>query len=156
MNGLTAVHVFFIISGFYMALILIEKYAKSEKPYFTFITNRLLRIYPMYWIILLLMIYVDFSQIQSINIKDIVMSIPHAATHYLGDKKLVGTLSDITLLVRPDYFNIDMFRAGGYPLISPAWSLVLELCFYLVAPVLVFLKKKYLFFLCVVSWIIYF
>jgi len=48
MNGLMAVHVFFIISGFYMAFIVINKYSKSKKPYFTFISNRFLRIYPIY------------------------------------------------------------------------------------------------------------
>jgi peptidoglycan/LPS O-acetylase OafA/YrhL len=47
-----AVQAFYIISGFYMAMILTEKYARKES-YKLFITNRFLRLYPIYWIVLL-------------------------------------------------------------------------------------------------------
>jgi peptidoglycan/LPS O-acetylase OafA/YrhL len=41
---------FFIISGFYMSLILNEKY--RNRPVAAFYTSRLLRLFPLYWIIL--------------------------------------------------------------------------------------------------------
>ncbi|MCF8321913.1 MAG: acyltransferase family protein [Flavobacterium sp.] len=53
-GGKTAVQAFYIISGFYMTLILNEKYIGNNNSYKLFITNRFLRLYPIYWIILLL------------------------------------------------------------------------------------------------------
>lgn len=48
-----AVQTFYIISGFYMALILNEKYVGANGSYKLFLTNRLLRLYPIYWTVLL-------------------------------------------------------------------------------------------------------
>lgn len=44
-NGITAVECFFIISGFYMALVLDTKYSQT----WTFYYNRAVRIYPLYF-----------------------------------------------------------------------------------------------------------
>jgi peptidoglycan/LPS O-acetylase OafA/YrhL len=52
-QGQIAVEIFFMISGFYMALILIEKYNKKT-DYKIFISNRLLKIFPTYWLILVI------------------------------------------------------------------------------------------------------
>src|ERR1035437_2129809 len=52
-GGQLAVEVFFIISGFYMALILCEKYNKASDRKI-FIGNRLLKIFPIYWVIFIL------------------------------------------------------------------------------------------------------
>jgi len=56
-GGITSVHAFFIISGFYMALILNEKYVTKDS-YKLFITNRLLRLYPVYWVMFVITIIV--------------------------------------------------------------------------------------------------
>ena len=54
-GGHLAVRLFFIISGFYMALILTTKYtADHPNRYWLFISNRFLRIYPSYYVILIL------------------------------------------------------------------------------------------------------
>lgn len=55
-GDLLAVELFYVISGFYMALILNEKYVSPKNVYKLFITNRLLKLYPAYWFILILMI----------------------------------------------------------------------------------------------------
>ena len=49
-----AVQCFYIISGFYMSLILNEKYLKGTNR--LFYSNRALKIYPIYWTILALLI----------------------------------------------------------------------------------------------------
>lgn len=73
-GGEIAVQSFFIISGFYMSLVLDRKYdaAANLTNYKLFITNRLLRLYPIYWIILILTIFgllvVDFSKISDFEI----------------------------------------------------------------------------------------
>jgi peptidoglycan/LPS O-acetylase OafA/YrhL len=48
-NGGVAVQSFFVISGFYMALILSGKYA--GRGVFVFYRARFLRLYPAYWIV---------------------------------------------------------------------------------------------------------
>jgi len=54
-GGHLAVRLFFIISGFYMALILTTKYtADHPNRYWLFISNRFLRIYPCYYVVLIL------------------------------------------------------------------------------------------------------
>jgi peptidoglycan/LPS O-acetylase OafA/YrhL len=54
-GGHLAVRLFFIISGFYMALILSTKYtAEQPNRYWLFITNRFLRIYPTYYVVFIL------------------------------------------------------------------------------------------------------
>jgi peptidoglycan/LPS O-acetylase OafA/YrhL len=54
-GGHLAVRLFFIISGFYMALILSTKYTVGQPHrYWLFITNRFLRIYPTYYVVLIL------------------------------------------------------------------------------------------------------
>ena len=51
LDGIRAVEGFFVISGFYMALILNEKYTGKNRSYFLYLSNRLVRIYPVYWLI---------------------------------------------------------------------------------------------------------
>jgi peptidoglycan/LPS O-acetylase OafA/YrhL len=54
--GYLAVQSFYIISGFYMGLVFTEKYQKTERPVWNFYSNRLLRIMPLYWLIVLLIL----------------------------------------------------------------------------------------------------
>ncbi|MES2060821.1 MAG: acyltransferase [Bacteroidota bacterium] len=49
-----AVQSFFVISGFYMSLVLNEKYPKGSNS--LFFKNRALKIYPTYWLILILLV----------------------------------------------------------------------------------------------------
>lgn len=154
-NGIVAVHIFFIISGFYMALILKNKYLKSKNRYYTFITNRFLRIYPLYWLILLLTILVDYFQIHPTNIYTIMQSIYNIIPNYVTARHPLGVVEDITLLVRFDYFSPSMLY-NDLPLVSPAWTLVLELIFYLLAPLLMALKKRYILLLTLLSLCIHF
>jgi len=51
-GGDDAVHAFFILSGFYMSFILNEKYIQANESYRLYISNRFMRIYPAYWVIL--------------------------------------------------------------------------------------------------------
>lgn len=51
-GGKLAVQGFFIVSGFYMSLILNEKYPADGAGTWLFYSNRFLRIYPMYWAVL--------------------------------------------------------------------------------------------------------
>lgn len=50
-SGSLAVKLFFVVSGFYMALILTKRYSHSPGAYFL---NRFLRLYPLFWAALLI------------------------------------------------------------------------------------------------------
>ncbi|HYL19581.1 MAG TPA: acyltransferase family protein, partial [Burkholderiales bacterium] len=54
--GSTAVHCFFVISGFYMAMVLNEKYVPSGASYLDFISSRLFRLAPAYLTVVVLTI----------------------------------------------------------------------------------------------------
>ncbi|RYF62873.1 MAG: acyltransferase, partial [Cytophagaceae bacterium] len=51
MGGSLAVQTFYVISGFYMALILNEKYVDQPHAYRLFLTNRVLRLLPIYYVV---------------------------------------------------------------------------------------------------------
>ena len=55
LSGNLAVQCFYIISGFYMSLVLNEKYV-GHKANFLFYSNRALKIYPIYFVNLVLLI----------------------------------------------------------------------------------------------------
>src|SRR3954467_14245222 len=55
-GGLLSVQLFFMISGYYMALILETKYLTKPDGYRLFLSNRFLRIFPSYFLILFLSI----------------------------------------------------------------------------------------------------
>jgi peptidoglycan/LPS O-acetylase OafA/YrhL len=53
MGAYIAVTAFYVISGFYMSLVLDTKYT-GRRGLLTFYSNRALRLFPVYWIVLLL------------------------------------------------------------------------------------------------------
>ncbi len=147
-NPVVAVESFYIISGFYMALILTEKYTSVR----SFFATRALRIYPMYLVVLL-------------------------ATFLLGAKGSFVSWTTYALRLQPLTLfsliatNIVIFgqdiltflgisaQGGFYPtgdfhtvplpaltflLISQSWTIALELIFYLTAPLLVQRTSKLL------------
>lgn len=146
-----AVEGFFIISGFYMSLILNEKYNKPGS-YKLFITNRLLRIFPAYWVVLFLTLLLSF-----------LVDGMFADSYRLINKDVVGVFSWLMVgfsnmfIVGIDFFNFlqidpttkfftftDDFSSVDISLrpdllmvIPPAWSLSIELFFYFLAPLIV-------------------
>ena len=57
-GGVASVQIFFMISGFYMGLVLNEKYSKNNLR--AFYMNRFLKIFPMYLIVLLFILFLFF------------------------------------------------------------------------------------------------
>jgi len=145
-NSNVAVFSFFVISGFYMSLILDTKYT-GHNAIKTFWVNRFLRIFPVYWITLALtLIFVLLKFYLHIGNED------NAIIHYLNYSQNIGSwkfyadlvnviIRNVTLI-----FNIDYFRGNnsvpGYLLIPQAWTLQVELLFYLIVPFLIKITKK--------------
>jgi peptidoglycan/LPS O-acetylase OafA/YrhL len=151
-GGRFAVQAFFIVSGFYMALILEGPYARV--PARLFYENRLLRIFPTYWVVMALTMgwsvlcglrfgswsrlqpYVDYwavlpattlTWLAGTN----VLLFGHEGAVFLGIEPSNGRL-----FFTPDFARTDPPVFEFMP-VPQAWSLSLELVFYLVAPFLV-------------------
>jgi len=154
----TAVELFFIISGFYMALILSEKY----NSYRLFISNRFLKIYPAYLFVLLVTVACSFVYFLKTHSYDNGMV---GKVLSAREKLSPGALSllilpnitifgqDVLFFLKTDahYHVIFTTNFSDSPLvlirllaIPQAWSISLELMFYLIAPFLVRLSTKWL------------
>ena len=139
--GDTAVQVFFAISGFYMALVLNEKYVDS---YGSFLANRALRLLPLYWITVALSV-----ALQPLNAQ------AWEALATQGLPAIVYVALSQVFLIGQDAVNFLHLPNGmAYYELSPvpqAWTLGLEVLFYLIAPFIVRRPVGLVFALLVVS-----
>lgn len=156
----TAVKSFYVISGFYMAMILSEKYIGNNASYFLYIKNRLLKIYPLYWLTLLVSIFYFF--IVRVFKSEEINVITHFFNYYNKlDFQLIFLLifsnlfiffQDVIIFLGYDFIedkikfaiNYNNFKPPLYTflLIPQAWTVCLELYFYLIAPFLIKVKRK--------------
>jgi peptidoglycan/LPS O-acetylase OafA/YrhL len=122
-----AVIAFFVISGFYMSLIINEKYAKLARGTRRFYLNRALRLYPIHWTIL--------------GLYAVYFTVSDTPSFLLGDARepfwrwLYAIISNVSFLgveVLP-FFG----KENWVFVLGPVWSLGIELCFYLLAPFVV-------------------
>lgn len=143
LNAAVAVLLFFVISGFYMALVVNEKYAPSGPGWIKrFYTARFLRLYPAYAAMCLVMIGWYWWTTS-----------PNAFTSRLplpaGEQALIAVINisvigqdlyelmnhikavQVRALFGPAFFN------GAYMLVGQAWSLSSEIFFYLLVPLVV-------------------
>jgi peptidoglycan/LPS O-acetylase OafA/YrhL len=159
-GGQMAVESFFIISGFYMALILNKKYLDIKHPYKTFIINRFLRIYPTYWIVLLLSVLLSLYWLH--------LGMDNYFNTYVAYARQINLFSllflifshitifgqDLVLFVGLNTHSGNLFLTNNFLQTNPplftfmfipqAWTLALEFMFYLLAPFLVRKSSKIL------------
>lgn len=122
--GHLAVYCFFILSGYWVSLMYETKYSKAKQPLLVFYCSRIFRLLPVYYLISILtfiMLFIfDSEVIEKINFASI-------------DGIIFGLVNLLML-----GYNQLSFQ----PLV-PAWSLDIELQFYLLLPIiLIFLKQK--------------
>jgi len=108
-NAKAAVVGFFVISGFYMALVLKEKYTSKIE----FLANRWLRIYVPY----------------------IVVTVISATYFWPRARRPLGVLFDITLVGQDIAGGLQWVDRGTFVL-PQAWSLSMEITYYLAAALL--------------------
>ncbi|MCX5815293.1 MAG: acyltransferase [Proteobacteria bacterium] len=152
-GGIVSVELFYMISGFYMTLILNRKYIGKEN-YMLFLSNRFLRIYPMYWVILGMTLIISTLSYAVFNNWGILNTY---ATYY--DVISTGTLvslivtnlvvfgQDVVMFLGLDPVKGTMFFTSNFRNTDPqlwrflivpqAWMMGLELLFYLIAPFVV-------------------
>lgn len=130
-----AIHTFFIISGFYMALIINEKYNLKKSAYKVFITNRFLRIYPVYWIALILTGLMLFIRCDS-SLGSCLFVLPQASFINSVLNAIEIFLKNVFLFPFLGYFSPNANSLGNF-IVPISWTLGIELLFYLMAPFIV-------------------
>lgn len=169
-GGVIAVKAFYIISGFYMTLILNEKYIGTNNSYPLFISNRLLRLFPIYWTVLLLTLVVclgmGFSSHGQFWSKlqpwvEYHQQMGPGAALYLVLTNLVLLGQDLAMFLGLDvhsghlFFTADFWKTSPqlytFLLIPQAWTVGLEILFYLIAPFIVRRKPGFIFVLILLS-----
>jgi peptidoglycan/LPS O-acetylase OafA/YrhL len=154
-----AVKAFYIISGFYMSLILNEKYIGKNKSYKLFISNRFMRLYPIYWTVLLLtlalsvfsLFYTNASNplklkcfityFHSLNFWSLLFLVFTNIFIFFQDAVMFMGLNTTT----GNFYFAENFRNTvpalySFLLVPQAWTIGIELTFYLLAPFI--LRKK--------------
>lgn len=151
-GGQVAVESFYMISGFYMALILNEKYT-GEGSYKKFILSRFIRIFPVYWLVLAIVVILSV-------ILYLFMEQPLYLGRYIANynclsmstilffvfENIVVLGQELLYFLKLDElcspqltYHVFSFNHTGYQylFVPQAWSISLEFVFYIIAPFLV-------------------
>ena len=153
-DGPTSVQCFYVISGFYMAMILNEKYV-GPGSYAAFARSRLLRLAPMFLVTLLASVLtaVVLWAVNGIELEPLQRWRHHGSQLPWGEWLLLA-LSNLTVIgqdlliffaVDPAshdlYFTANMHTeplpAWQFQFVPQAWTVAIELTFYSLAPLLV-------------------
>lgn len=152
-GGQVAVQSFYIISGFYMSMILNEKYINSKNSYSLFISNRLLRLFPIYWFVLLLTVLSSFAVYLYTNggnlgrlsiYSENYQSLNFSSLGFLIFTNLFLFGQDVVMFLGLNADTGNLFFTKDFSQTSPplysflllpqAWTIGVELTFYLIAP----------------------
>jgi len=116
--GMSAVLIFFVLSGYWVAAMWRETYSKTRLAYLTYLASRIWRVAP------------DFALCSAIS---------WALLLWRGDAP-----ENIGQLMHQIFSNILILGYNSLPYQAnvPGWSLDVEVQFYLIAPVIIFLVSK--------------
>ena len=153
LNGMEAVQLFYVISGFYMQLILAGKYSSVGQFY----ESRALRIYVPYFAVLLFV--VAGSALSGLLAGKWLALQPYLTPDAWGDSHpaavAAAALTNLTVFGQDALFFVSGTKnippLWPFLVIQPSWTIALELTFYLLAPFLARLSSRVLIALVVTS-----
>ena len=162
-GGVVSVRMFYIISGFLMAMVLSDKYDSPIKFY----KSRLLRLIPVYYCVLFLSILI--SVISYIKTGDsfllgyfsgyrdtvgiigcAILAIPQLSTIGLDVFGFIGIDTTGIIFITETWKHVNGYQ---FLIVPQAWTLGIECWFYLLAPWIIS-RRKVIFFLLALSIII--
>jgi peptidoglycan/LPS O-acetylase OafA/YrhL len=123
--GMSAVLVFFVLSGYWVAAMWRETYSKTRVAYFTYLVSRVWRVAPVF---------------------ALCSAIAWALLVWRGDAP-----GDVGSLTHQMFSNVFILGYNSLPFQAnvPGWSLDMEMQFYLIAPVLIFFVSRNIYLLAV-------
>ncbi len=141
--GFYAVFGFFTLSGYLMTMVLHNTYFKLSSGFEKYTINRLLRVMPAYWVVLLLSAIMAFYYPTISHKIHERMQWPASNGDWLANLTVIG----LTILDG---------RRSMHNLVPPAWSLSVEIIFWILMPFLVRTKLRlYLWGIAAVGYTIY-
>ena len=149
-GGVLAVQLFYVISGYLMSLILLSK---SYDSLHAFYINRFLRLFPIYWVVAILtgFIYLVISTPSSQAFWSVYKSLG-VDSFWLILTNLVLFGQDLIMFtgvengdfgLTSNFQNSEVFVWQGL-LVPQAWTLGVELSFYLIAPFILRDKRRWI------------
>ena len=147
--GSRAVQIFYIISGFLMAMILNGKYADTPRGNWVFYSNRLVKIFVPYLAILFVTVVIclvakaatgNALLLQAWFANAPSMTLPTWAFAVLTNLFIFGQEWGYLLIYRGGslFYSLQAFAeppaASQFIIIGPAWTISIELMFYTIAP----------------------
>ncbi len=144
-GAIIAVRIFFVISGFYMALILNGKYLNSAEDFYW---SRALRLYPVYLATIVVTLIIDTVFLRGGHVKNWSALLSSdsfwaAPALVLANLSFIG-LNDLTVICLEtssgimSFIENDACPAGNplnwYVIVPQAWTLGIEVLFYIIAP----------------------
>jgi peptidoglycan/LPS O-acetylase OafA/YrhL len=136
-----AVILFYIVSGFYMSLILAEKYQRRTGAFFL---NRALRLFPPYYAALLVMALMSWNEL----IPGMVLYAGHLTPHWIFDQ--------LTVVPGAIWQNLTLTMGVGRIMMGDFYTVGLEMIFYALAPLLVLLRTRTLLLMLPFALIVHF
>jgi peptidoglycan/LPS O-acetylase OafA/YrhL len=156
LDGGIAVISFFIISGFYMSMVISQKYRHLPNGRRRFFVNRFLRIFPLYFVAMVLQqVVFSIDGVKTVFTSTLGYSLPtHLTLIFLNFFKLgqdywqtfvevfstnrtFGTTSTLQSLCTSIFGSNAFVYHPGALLVAQGWSLASELTYYLIAPTIV-------------------
>jgi peptidoglycan/LPS O-acetylase OafA/YrhL len=129
-SGPYAVFGFYVLSGFLMTSVIRRQYGTHPAGVSRYLANRALRIYPVYWCALALSVLL--VEIIPTHVVGVAQRMPRSTTEWFYNMGIFGLTSDVS-----------------HRLVPPAWSLNVELVFYVAMPLLLSRSR-----ITVVLWLI--
>jgi peptidoglycan/LPS O-acetylase OafA/YrhL len=112
-TGMYALFAFYVLSGYLMTRVLHETYGFTARGVGHYLWNRALRIYPTYWMAAIVSLLVVWAAPATVALYTKVLDIPVTAP---------GIAQNVLI------FSLNAWRVPR--LVTPAWSLHVEMCFY--------------------------